>query len=296
MFFNNCKWLGFMFLLLLASCDTMPKAFAYESGSLSDAITTNASWHRWTSQEFVVLSLDNEQGKALASYLPQMKKWVITRWGFPNTDLSVECRIVAVPDVETMYRLFHLRNSHTEVVIDERGAVKLYVIWLLFDRHPLECLPPSLLRICLRDYEYRHGVRFGTWAVRGMSVLSMPLPYIREGSKGLGLRMSSNNDIFHTRTLLTMNYQQWNGMSVSSKDMFDAQAAVTCLLLRKEFGQKNFLQYLVAGSTETDLKQSFGFSSYREFESTFKRYAINLANDISQNRTPDSYLTVTSVK
>jgi hypothetical protein len=260
--------------------------------SPSDPILTDKAWNRWTGGEFVVLSIDNDQGKFLSQHLPQIKTWSITRWGLPEPKLSVECRIVAVPTTEIMEKLFRMRGSYTESVTDERGRLKLHVVWLLFDHNPAECIPPSLLRICLSEYEKQAGIKFDIWAIRGMSVLSQTYPQIRESMKGLGTRMTGSDPVFSAKGLLTLDREKWSRLNEQTRNLFDVQAAAMCLLLRKEFGQKNFLQFITSGSAEANVNAVFGFADYAELDKTYKRYVINLANDINTGRTPDSYLEV----
>jgi len=68
----------------------------------------------------------------------------------------------------------------------------------------------------------------------------------------------------------------------------EANAALLCLLVRKEFGGRAFGR---AASSES-IWRALGFSSEEEFASTFARYRSNLSSDLKSGRTPDGYLGV----
>jgi hypothetical protein len=68
----------------------------------------------------------------------------------------------------------------------------------------------------------------------------------------------------------------------------EANAALLCLLVRKEFGSAAFGR----AATSESVSRSLGFSSEDEFASTFARYRSNLSADLKSGRTPDGYLGV----
>ena len=76
------------------------------------------------------------------------------------------------------------------------------------------------------------------------------------------------------------------------KAIFDREAATLCLLLRKEFGQQKFIEFIKNNSSQNALHQVYGFNGYSQFDESFKRYFYNLSQDIVNNRTPDNYLKI----
>jgi hypothetical protein len=66
-------------------------------------------------------------------------------------------------------------------------------------------------------------------------------------------------------------------------------------MIRKEFGQEKYLKFLqktTEDAPEQAIKNVLMFGSYENFDRTFKRYMIDLSNEISEGKTPDSYLQI----
>jgi hypothetical protein len=123
-----------------------------------------------------------------------------------------------------------------------------------------------------------------------MAILNGTLPQIRQelGSlKNIGLP---------SQRLFSMTEGQWRSLPQDQKILFDQQAAATCLLLRKEFGQSKFLTFILTDNKEKDLKEILGFSSGDNFDKVLTRYIVNLSKDINNDKTPDSYLQITASK
>src|SRR5690606_24426603 len=55
-------------------------------------------WNRWTSKNFVVHSILNDQGKYLKNNLEAVKGWTLNRWGFSNIDFQTEVKLWCVGD------------------------------------------------------------------------------------------------------------------------------------------------------------------------------------------------------
>ena len=70
---------------------------------------------------------------------------------------------------------------------------------------------------------------------------------------------------------------------------------IFCLFIRKEFGQDCYLKFLqksTEDNPEDAIKKVLKFENYEKFDITFKRYMIDLTNDLTAGNTPDSYLQV----
>jgi hypothetical protein len=81
-------------------------------------------------------------------------------------------------------------------------------------------------------------------------------------------------------------------MGENEKALFDRNSALVCLMLRKEFGEQKFIQFLSSNQDEDSIKMIYGFKNLMEFDGTLGRYLENLKKDIGSGATPDSYLTV----
>lgn len=259
---------------------------------VQDPQLQNLTWSHSETENFDILSLDVEQGKYLAQNIEQMKTWVLTRWGLPDVKFSVRCRVCCVPNKELMEKIFRLDRSYGETIKDASGRIKASSLWLLLDTKPAESIPPALTTISLKEVEQNYNVKIGFWAQRGMSILNGTLPQIRSSLILVDSPLKANSEMFFSYGLFTFTEKTWLEQTKEMQRLFDAEAACLLLLLRKEFGQENFLKFVSTNGTEADFTNIYGFRNYSEFDSTFKRYMLNISNDIVQKKTPDDYLQV----
>jgi len=253
----------------------------------SNSPSVDIAWYRWTTMNFSIHSLDKEQGKYLVANIEQMKDWCLERWGLTSSTFSAEARIFCVPDVDSMRKLFNLDHSMAEIR-EESGKLKISYLWLLLDGNPAEVIPPALTIVALKEFEYKHDVKFGWWIYRGVPALNATIPQIKRNCK----YMEKKSKIFLTKKLLALTEEEWKKSNQELKDLYDSEATILCLLIRKEFGQNKMHQMLNNPSVVSVL----GFDSFDSFDATFYRYSSNLIEDIKLNKTPDSYLQVVMVK
>lgn len=263
----------------------------YNQEAPSDPELKNLVWNKWDTENFTILSLDAGQGKYLHDNIEQMKTWVLSRWGLPDVKFSAECRVLCVPNQQLMKKLFRLDQSHGEVRRNKDGKIELSVLWLVLDKKPAEVIPPSLTLVCLAELESRN-LKMDYWTVRGMSLLNGTLPQIRSELAPLSGVIAADNKIFFSQKLFATTEEDWKKLSVEQRRLFDQESAALCLLLRKEFGQDNLLKFISTGGGEQNFASVYGFQSFQVFDSTLKSYMTNLAQDVAQNRTPNSYLQI----
>lgn len=273
---------------------SMPTEVKQEMG-LNDAdLIKNKQWNRWTSKNFVVCSLNDLQARYLHDNLENVKTWTYTRWGLTDFDFSAECRVICVDDKVLFKKLFNIDKTKIEVR-KENNKVKMYVIFLLIDEKPSKTLPLPLTEICLAEMEQR-GIKTGWWLHRGMSILNGTLPDIRLQLNNLYVNVQNNKNVYSSKMLFTLTEEQYLKETETSKDGFDKCALSMCLLLRKEFGQDKFLQFIKEANPETGLQKIYGFENYDKFDSSYKRYLIDLTSDVAGVRkgreTPDTYLQI----
>ena len=271
---------------LLKACAVVLLAATPLEAQQINPVIAGKTWNRYTVDRFVILSLDQKQGVFLQKNLSKIKQWSINRWGMPDYSYPTECRIQVVNDKELMRKLFGLSDTHTEVQDNMR------VVWLLSEGNPVETMSAALVRFSLDDIEREHHIKFGMWVYRGMGVLNMPIPQIRAHFSLLSGKMVNDDKMFFSKTLFSIDRVKYNRYDETTKQLFDAEAAAVCLLLRKEFGQKNFHKVALTGASEDNLRVILGFQNYNKFDVTFRRYMINLSSDIINNKTPDSYLEI----
>jgi hypothetical protein len=251
----------------------------------------NLKWHRRTVGKFEILSLNDEQGKFLQKNLPQIKKWALTRWGFQNIPMTANCRIMCVPNDELMKKLFRIRRSKSEPFRDHEGKT-IHVAFLQLDDRPVNSVAGPLTTVFLSEIEKKHNHKLGFWAHRGMNKLNATVPKIRSDF----LEFKKSKKRFSAKELLKMKEKDWRGLVEKDRDLYDNQCMAMMLLLRKEFGQRNLHSFLGTNiKNPKAIWEVYGFSGYREFDESYKRYITDVTNDISKNRTPDDYLIIKEI-
>lgn len=253
-------------------------------------------WNRWTNKNFVICSISDAQAKYLSENLDQIKEWIYTRWGLPNIDFTSECRIMAVDDKALFKKMFGIENSKIEVKTD--GNKKLIAVFMLLDDKPAKSIPGPLTEVALTHFEQMYNIKFGWWLHRGMAVLNSSIADIRQTLANLNPLVKQNTPMFFSQSLLTTTEEQYNKMAPDKQALFDMNAVALTLLLRKEFGQDKFLMFMRDSSKnpEQALQTIYNFTGFNQFDVTFKRYMLDLSNDVigaTQGRiTPDSYLQI----
>jgi hypothetical protein len=235
-------------------------------------------WHKWNTDNFSIVSIDKAQGYFVYKNIEKIKSWIFTRWGLPNIKFSKECRIFCVPTTSQMNTLFKINSSY--VVVKQ----ELSVIWLVFDKLSTEVIPGPLSLICFVEYPF--------WAKKGMSSLNETPTQIKQMLGGFKERIDAKQDIYFSDALFSMTEDQWNTLTDDNKKLYNNGATALCLLLRKEFGQDAFLQFLKTNSEEASFVGVYGFSGFEQFDITFQRYVYNLSKDIEIGKTPNKYLTI----
>lgn len=252
-------------------------------------------WNRWTSENFTVLSLNNVQAEYLHKHLEQIKTWILARWGFYDITFDTECKLICVDDPQLFEKLFKISDSRVEIRRNPDGTIKEAVIFLLINDSPSHTVPVPLTQVVMAQFQQKYDSNFGWWAHRGMSILNGSLTQIREELKELKPRLDNNQPLYFSEGILTMKREQYLSLSEENKRIFDQCSFSFCLMIRKEFGQDAYHQFLKKYS-ETDglaaIKEILKFDSYDSFDRSFKRFMIDLTRDILSGETPDSYLQI----
>lgn len=274
-----------------------PPGVVYPVGAAevpTDPELKNLQWNRYTSGNFTILSIDDGQGKWLASNLGKVKTWCITRWGFPDVEFSHECRIMCVPNKQLMKKLFGLEQSKSEVR-RKNGQIEMTVVWLVLDDKPAKTVPTFFTPVCMAEFEARHNVKMPFFAIRGMSLLNATVPEIRQQLGSLGQTIAKDSPVFISQKMCTMTEEDYNKLKVEDKKVFDTQAVALCLMLRKEFGEaklQGFLRMANRNTPEDVMRVVYRFRSFAHFDASYARYMRDLTNDIYRSKTPDSYLNI----
>lgn len=252
-------------------------------------------WHKYNSKNFEVLGINETDAAYLSANLENIKSWILSRWGFPDIQFSVPCRIVCVSDKETFKSFFGREPQCYRIQRDKNGFISEMVIWLNLEgnRWNVGDVPRALTEICLQQSETKTG-KLGFWAHRGMTVLNGDFKSIRSHIGMLNQAFVQDTPIYWSKEILLMDEAKL--ANNSAKSWYDAEAAVFCLMLYKEFGPIKFKQFLVESQKDPEaaIKSVYGFSSLDAFDSSFKHYVFNLSSDVvgkGQEITPNQYFT-----
>lgn len=229
--------------------------------ALSQVQPKELQWNRYVTANFEILSLDDSQGKYLYNNIEFIKTWVLWRWGMKDIELSSKCKIICVPSVDLYEKLFNKQSSSW-------SAEQEYVIWMITDGKKWNTkLPVYLTEIVLRNFEKKYNVEIPTWCHRGMSILNGRIDDVR---------LKVNTGVFASATLLTENYSK---LSDNQKNNYDAESALFCLWIKKEYGNKIFLKYINDSSSNPEYYlQYFGVKTYSECDQRVKQYSKQLIN------------------
>lgn len=249
-------------------------------------------WNRWTSSNFTVHAITNDQGKYLKNNLEGVKAWVLTRWGLNDIGFEVDVKLWCVGDRELFEALYPSLDGSKVEVRREGGKIKVIEAFLLLDGSPSKTLPAPLTKICMSLFEEKHGVKFGMWAHQGMTLLNGSESQIRARLRELSPKMSNETSVFLSKTLMTTSQEDYDKLKPDEKVLFDNESMVLCLLLRKEFGQTRLLHFLKESDAEKGLRDVYGFRSYDHFDASFYRYMKDLIKDVGEGKTPAHYLLI----
>lgn len=266
--------------------------YPYGATIPTDPDLKNLEWNRYTAENIVILSIDNEHGKWLSENIDKVRSWCLTRWGFPESKFTKECRIFCVPNKDLLKKLFNLEQSKVELRKD------LTVLWVVLDDKPTRILPPLLTQICLAEFESKHNVKIGWWFKRGASQLNGIVPDIRQSVSGLNDMLRKDQPIFVSEKMFAMTEEDYLKESVENRRIFDQEAIALCIMLRKEFGEaklQGFLRIASNNNSQDVLKVVYGFSGYGHFDKQYIRFMRDLTSDVLNNKTPDSYLEIRPV-
>jgi hypothetical protein len=264
------------------------------SAESSDPDLKNLQWNRYTTENnIVILSIDNQQGKWLSENIENIKYWCLNRWGFPESIFTKECRIFCVPDKKLFKRLFNLEQSKFEIRDD------VTAVWVLMDKRPDATLPPLLTQISPSEFEIKNDIKFGWWFKRGSSQINGIISDIKNTILSLKEIIEKDQPIFVSEKMFTMTEEDYFKESLENQKIFDQQSLVLAIMLRKEFGEaklQGFLRIASKNDPQDVLKFVYGFDGYEHFDKQYIRFMTDLASDVSNKKTPESYLEINSVR
>lgn len=259
-------------------------------GHLGEYVATDdLQWNRYTTQNnFVILSIDDSQGKWLAENLDSFRANCLAKWGFENFKSDIEIRIFSVPNKETLKKLFSIEKPR----IEKRD--NLIAMWIVLESDLTGDLSPFLQEAVLYDYELHSKEDLPFWFERGSVVLSNNLDKINQELKNLKKTLDENQLLVMDR-IFKMDPEAYNKETQDQKELYDRQAAALCLMLRKEFGgikMRAFLNACVSEGVEKSLKAVYDFNGSNHFAKQYRHYLKDLCSQAAEDKILASYLTI----
>ena len=262
--------------------------------SFSQAPDSDLKWHRWTTNNFVILSIDKEQGDYLFNNIEDIKEASVSKWGIKNSVFDNRCKIIVVKDKELFEKMFRIDETRVEIRKNSDESSQA-IIWCLIDGSSID-IPVS---VAVSEAHFASQKDYGCfWASKGMSLLAQSLSDIKAGAKRVNGFIVEDKPMYFGKSIFNINRAQYKKLSVEHKQLFDDESVLLCLMLRKEFGQVKFLSFIEEagrGDIEKSLKEVFGFNDFSDFDVSFKTYMNDVSRDVLNDKTPDSYLGIKAV-
>lgn len=240
---------------------------------------SDLQWHRYLTDNFEILSVDDGQGKYLHDNIEFIKVWITWRWGMKNFDfpvlnnskgesVKVRCKLICVQNAELYEKLFNRKTPAWRVEI--KNGVPEYTLWIIAEGEKWNAkIPLFLTEVVLKNFEASTGSRLPLWCGKGMSILNSRLADIRTS-----IPFAVN---FDSKNLLNMTLEDYNKLTESQKSSFDAQAAVFCLWAKQEYNGKIFLDFLAGSISNPEYYlQYFGVKTYAECDAKVKAFISRL--------------------
>lgn len=220
-------------------------------------------WNKWNTNNFIIISIDKNQGLYLKNNIEKIKTNLITRWGLDDFDFTKDCKIVCVSNNKLLNRIFKLDSPKFEVRKNKDNKIELSAIWFSLEDYKSDIPLLEIMNVCMAEYQLNNKIP--NFCNQGMCFLSQNPNLIMQ-------KILSNKD-----SLSNFDFSQMN----------DVQSAVVCLLMRKEYGQDNFIRYL-----DNQNFSCYGFDSEEKFRITLDRYCVHLLEDLENNVTPKNYIEI----
>ena len=290
-----CSLKTFLFAILFAGALIAPAnssdlIYPSEYGGDSQEFK-DLTWNRYTTENFVIVSIDDKQGKWLSENIEKIKSWCLVRWGFPDLKFSKECRIFVVPNKILFKKLFNIEQSKYEI------REELTVIWLVLDEKPTIVIPSLITNIALYEFDTKYQVSTPLWFKNGSSQLNSNVLTIHKNIEKFAESFKRDDPIFTCENIFIMTEESYK--SEDNKLLFDQQSMILCLMLRKEFGEaklQGFLRIINNNNIQDVLRVVYGFDGYEHFDKQYYLFMKELSEDIVENKTPNSYLEIKPVR
>lgn len=252
-----------------------------DSTFLSTSPDSDMQWNRYSTDNFVILSISDKQGRWLYNNLEQIKYWCLSRWGISNYKLKNECRIMVVPNKDLFKKFFNLDKFHLE--FRKNGDSTITAIWLFLEEGNEEQIFNDLPKI-ISEACFKEIIKNKKFLEVGVSLLNESPNKIKNNLKDI---KEINMDFFKKSL---EDYEKFNNLQKSD---FEKNSLLFCLMLKKEFGESKFLKLLLSDEKDAlkNINKIYQFND-GELEHTFNRYFDDLKNAFKKDEVPNKYLKI----
>jgi len=254
-------------------------------------VLNGLQWNRYVSGNYVILSIDDKQGKWFCKNIQRISSFCTSRWGLSEPVSTKECRIFCVPSESLLKELFNLDGSKVDVRSKDDGSTSINVIWTHLDNFNDESVAPYITAVIFSG----DGCNYPFWFSKAAEILSSSCGSIKDN-----IKIESFSE-FNPATFFSLSREDYLKLPLSKRELFDQQSVVCCLMLRKELGQRKLVSLISTqqsskpdskNSTESDLKLIYGYKNFEEFGEKCKCYCKDLLDKLEKDEVPDSYFFV----
>lgn len=253
----------------------------------TDKITTlqedrqDLQWNRYTTKNFTVISIDNKEGVWLSKNLDLIKDSCLKKWGITGGDLSTECRIMVVDNKDLFKKFFNITDPRVEFRKKD-GKTEIIGVWLCIEKNNHEDLEKIISQICFQDMLEKKNTSKKFIEI-GIPLLNQKEEKIKKIIKNLTPDIS----------FIEKKDEDYKKLKELEKTNFEENSAIFCLMLKKELGEKKFLELMFSKGKNLDqIIKVYGYKDLAEIEMTFKRYCKDLKNSVEKNEITSKYLKV----
>jgi hypothetical protein len=237
-------------------------------------------WNKWDTKNFIILSLDYNQGIYLKNNIEKIKESIFEKWNFRNVEFTTECKVICVKNKGLLNKLFKIEEPRAEVRIDKEGKISLSALWFFLDENN-NFPEDKLAEVCFSYLEQDSNKKMSLFLKKGMSALSEDVGEIKD-------RLLNENILnIDSNSLINVNIEIFEKLSQQDRDKFVNQSSSLILLFRKEYGRDNLNNYI-----DKNELGSFGIKNTKELNEIINRYNRYLLDDLKEGKVPSDYLKI----
>lgn len=243
-------------------------------------------WNRYVVDNFIILSIDDKQGRWFFNNLKDIKNWCLNRWGIVNYELKQECRIMVVPNKKMLKRFFNLDENRIEFR-EKDGKIQIVAVWLCLEKgikdQIVDDVPRIISYILFKDIMLSKGLN-------NKNFIEVGVPLLNQSTSAIKNSLNEISDF--NLDFLKVDSKKYNEFNELEQKDYNNKCLLLCLMLKKEFGEFNFLRLLFDKEDSINsINKIYGFKP-NEFSGSSKRYFLDLKNSLENDEINNRYLNI----